>query len=594
MITNKPIDWTFLRWILAQTYPQTTALKLRSLGVAMMGLATIGLQLSLPWMLKYIVNTLVANVKGFTTPNVLVLCFGYGVLWVTTRWVTELREILSYRIFATNIATLKNKIFKHLHEQSLSFHASRDMGSIADEIKRMQYTLYKASIGFFLTITPHALEALIALLIMWRSYSVGISLISTSFFFAIIYVSIQSASTAMEAEQEANEAENEESAFLFDHLLNIEAIQSYARESYELQLFDTHLIKAEAARVHAQKQQELMQMFHGVLTGALLFMITLLTGYHVLTGTYSIGDFMLLNSYIVQFSDSLGQLGKHIRLLRECIADLQGIYALFKCSTETKDASTAQDLNLTDTTITFRNVTFGYFADTSLLHNVSFEVPMGKKMAIVGASGAGKSTISKLLLRLYEPSLGAIMIGGTRICDITQESLRKNIGYVPQNPVLFNDTLLYNIAYSKPNATFEEIKRAAEQANLSSFIESLPHKYETRIGELGLALSGGERQRVALARALLKNPAIFLFDEATSALDSHTESELMKKLNDVSEGKTTLVIAHRLSTIADADVIAILDHGKIKEQGTHEELLALNKLYAKLWYRQQSEEKTAS
>lgn len=587
MLKIKPVDWTFLRWILAQTYPQTLALKLRALGIVGMGLAVIFMQLSLPWLLKYIVNTMVATTHGLTTPNVLILCGAYGFLWIATRWVTEIREILSYKIFAINVSTVKDKIFKHLLNQSLSFHASRDMGAIVDEIKRMQYTFYKASIAFFLTIVPHALEAVIALLIMWKSYSISTSLIATGFFTAIIYTSIQSASTAMRAEEAANVAENAESSFIFDHLLNVETIQSFAREDDELNAFDQHLVTSLDARLHALQQQELMQMYHGMLTGGLLFFITLLTGYHVLTGAYSIGDFMLLNSYIVQFSDSLGQLGKHIRQLRECIADLQGVYALFGYSTEIKDAPNAPDLDLSDTSISIKNVTFGYFADTPILNNVSIEIPMGKKLAIVGPSGSGKSTLAKLLLRLYEPSIGAIAIGQKRICDITQDSLHASIGYVPQNPVLFHDTLLHNISYGNPSASPESVKRAAERAHLSAFISTLPQGYETRIGELGLALSGGERQRVALARVLLRNPAIFIFDEATSALDSHTEYELMKNLNTVSEGKTTVVIAHRLSTIVDADLIAVLDHGKIKEQGTHAELLALNKLYAKLWYRQQ-------
>lgn len=584
---HKPVTWSLISWIFSQIRAKETNLQIRSLFVIGMILITICLQFSLSFTLKYIVNMLELNLKGITTPNIVILCFGYGFLWIFTRFITEIREIFSYRVLANSVKQITCNFFDHLIKQPMSFHANRNFGAITDELKRTQYTLYKGSLGFFLTILPQTIEALIALVIIWRIYSLDVSLICTSFLIALAYVSIKSGGVAVTTEQAANQAENEQSNFLFDHLLNIEAIQSFTREQHEQKQFETILYKTETARISAQKQQTFMMILHGALTGSLLLCITLITGYRVLTGSYTIGDFIFMNSYIVQFSESISQLGKHIRNLRESLVDLQGMYELFENTTETLNSDSATDLDTSDTSIAFKNITFSYFPDRPLLTNISFEIPMGSTLALVGSSGSGKSTIAKLLLRLYEPSLGTIIIGGKRISDITVESLRNAIGYVPQNPVLFNETILYNIAYGNPKAPFDDVTRAAEQAKIHDLIISLPNKYDTRIGELGLTLSGGERQRIALARALIKNPAFFVFDEGTSALDTHTEQAFMKNLQELSEGRTTLIIAHRLSTIVNADKIIVLEHGRIKEQGTHQELLELNKIYAQLWYRQQ-------
>lgn len=595
MIQNrKPLSWAFLRWVAAQVSPQTTLLQLRMLLVIVMICATIALQFTLPLSLKYITNTLSLALKGFTTPNILVLCFGYGFLWIFIRFVTEIREILSYRIFANSVKQVTCNFFSHLLSQSMSFHANRDFGAITDELKRSQYTLYKGSLGLFLHILPQSIEALIALSIMWHMYGPGIALVCSSFLFAIAYVSTKSAGLAVIAEQAANDAENEQSNFLFDHLLNIDAIQSFAQEEQEEARFQAILTRTEHARAHAQKQQSRMLLLHGLLSGSLLLCVTLITGYRVLLGSYSIGDFMLLNSYIVQFSESMSQLGKHMRNLRECLVDMQGIYELFQNAPERHTQTANLPFDSANTSITFKNVTFSYFPDRPVLTNISFEIPMGKTVALVGPSGSGKSTIAKLLLRLYDPHLGAIFIGDTRTTDLNTPALRGAIGYVPQSPVLFYDSVANNIAYGKPEATFDEIVRAAKLAHINETIKNLPHQYETRLGELGLAISGGERQRITLARALLKNPALFVFDEATSALDSITEQKFAASMQEVCEGKTTLVIAHRLSTVMHADNIIVIDHGRIKEQGTHEELLAMNKLYAQLWYKQQGIKESSS
>lgn len=588
---HTPLSWAFLRWVISQIRPTSTELKIRMLIVVGMVFATIGLQFTLPLALKYITNTLSLSIKGFTTPNVLVLCFGYGFLWILTRFVTEIREILSYRIFTNSVKQVTCNFFDHLLNQSMKFHTNRDFGSICDELKRSQYTLYKASLGFFLNILPQSLEALIALSIMWNMYAPDITIVCSAFLCAIAYVSTKSAQLAVLAEQDANFAENEQSSFLFDHLLNIEAIQGFGQEKKEEKLFRQVLTQTEYARANAQKQQMRMLIMHGALSGSLLLFVTLLTGYRVMTGMYTIGDFMLLNSYIVQFSESMNQLGKHVRNLRECLVDLQGIYELFQFKPEQQESAQPLALDTADTSITLKNVTFSYLPDRPLLTNISFEIPMGSTVALVGPSGSGKSTIAKLLLRLYDPALGAISIGTTRITDLKLAELRSAIGYVPQNTVLFNETIAYNIAYGSPEASREAIIRAAQFAQIDEVINKLPKKYDTKLGELGLTLSGGERQRIALARALLKNPAIFVFDEATSALDTATERAFMQNMEELCAGKTTLIIAHRLSTIMHANTIVVIDHGRIREMGTHQELLQLNKLYAQLWYKQQEQGK---
>jgi len=587
---HQKISWTFIKWILAQIVPTEFALQLRSIFVIILSFAMIWLQLALPFALKQLVDSLsITN----TSTTIILLCLGYGLLWIAARFVAEIREIISYRIFSNSVRQITSNFFKYLIKQPLSFHINKDMGSIIDELKRTQYTLYKGSIGFFLTILPKMVEALIALYIIWTSFPIDIALTCTLFLCAITFASIQSASSAVAAEQNANDAENNQSNFLFDHLLNIEAIQAYSQEKHELSEFSKVVGSAEISRTKALKEQYMMMLIHGGLTGLLLLLITLLTGYKVLCKTYTIGDFFLLNSYIVGFSESINQLSKHIKNIREGVVDLQGIYEIFHMLQDPKNPELAtgdQTISPTDTTITFDNVSFSYLPDTPLLQSISFKIPHGKTVAIVGSSGSGKSTITKLLLRLYAPTQGSISIGNTHIDEIDLKDLRQKIGVVPQHPVLFRNTLLNNIAYAQPLAPFNKIEQAAQTASLDSFINELPAKYETELGEFGLTISGGERQRVAIARAILKDPAIFIFDEATAALDSYTESHLMRNIKSISTQKTTLIIAHRLSTIMHADNIIVLDHGRIKEQGTHEQLLELNKIYEQMWYRQESAE----
>ncbi|OGI56051.1 MAG: metal ABC transporter permease, partial [Candidatus Muproteobacteria bacterium RIFCSPHIGHO2_02_FULL_60_13] len=388
-----------------------------------------------------------------------------------------------------------------------------------------------------------------------------------------------------------NEMDSKANTRAIDSLLNYETVKYFNNEGFEARRYDETLQSWEKAAVRNQTSLSLLNIGQGAVIAAGVTILMLMAGRGVVRGTMTIGDLVLVNAFLIQLYMPLHFLGFVYREIRHSLADMERMFGLLAQHTEVSDRPDARDLNIGGGTIRFEHVGFGYDSRRQVLQDVSFDVPSGHKVAVVGASGAGKSTLSRLLFRFYDATTGRILIDGQDIRDVTQKSLRRAIGIVPQDTVLFNDTIYYNIAYGRPDATREEIIEAARAAHIHDFVESLPDKYDTIVGERGLKLSGGEKQRVAIARTLLKNPPILVFDEATSALDSRTEKAIQAELQEIATNHTTLVIAHRLSTIMDADQILVMGHGRIVERGTHVELLAQNSAYAHMWALQQQEQK---
>jgi ATP-binding cassette, subfamily B, heavy metal transporter len=388
-----------------------------------------------------------------------------------------------------------------------------------------------------------------------------------------------------------NEMDSKANTRAIDSLLNYETVKYFNNEGFEARRYDETLQSWEKAAVRNQTSLSFLNIGQGAVIAAGVTILMLMAGQGVVRGTMTIGDLVLVNAFLIQLYMPLHFLGFVYREIRHSLADMERMFGLLAQNTEVSDRPEARDLNIRGGEIRFEHVGFGYDDRRMVLQDVSFDVPSGHKVAVVGSSGAGKSTLSRLLFRFYDATSGRILIDGQDIRDVTQKSLRRAIGIVPQDTVLFNDTIYYNIAYGQPDATREEIIEAARSAHIHEFVETLPDKYDTIVGERGLKLSGGEKQRVAIARTLLKNPPILVFDEATSALDSRTEKAIQAELQEIATNHTTLVIAHRLSTIMDADQILVMEHGQIVERGTHGELLARDGAYAHMWALQQQEQK---
>lgn len=581
--------YKFMWWMLAYIWPRGDLwLQLRFFGVAFLIVLTVALQFGLPLLLLVITQVLNGTATAPLGINSFILCFVYGGTWVITRMIAEVREILSYKLFIHAISRLSTDVFDHVLNLPMKYHAHRSLGGIAQELKRGQTQLIKACIGFFFMIVPYTIEAALALGLIARFYTLEMTVLFGIFFIAFFAIAYIGSLVTVKSKHHSNNTENELAKRALDRLLNIESIKSYGQELYEQEQLEAHLNDTKHARTRAYIIQSATPLGHGALVGVLLAITTIVTGLRVIKGQFSVGDFVLCNSYIIQFSMPLNYLGDYIRKLRECVIDLYGIYGLIHEPTEPSDVATAQVITTQEfSLVSFEQTTFSYAAGSPVLNSINLNIPAGKTIGIVGKTGSGKSTIAKLLLRFYDAESGRLTVNGTDIKEIKRACWNDLIGYVPQEPGLFHDTIFNNIAYGKIGATEQEVINAAQLARIHDTIVGLSQGYQTNLGERGLTLSGGERQRIALARVILKNPSIFIFDEATSALDTATEQEILTNIRQVVAHRTTLIIAHRLSTVMHADQICVLDHGKIKEQGTHEELLAHNQLYAQLWYRQQ-------
>lgn len=555
-------------------------------------LTTMMLNVSIPIFLKKIVALLAAPTQN-NYYDIQLFLLAYGICWLASHITLILREIVLFRAIERGIHLLSLKIFTHLHSLSLRFHLDRRTGAITGAIAKAQDSFPDIFWGLFLLIGPTIIEVLVAIAILWYLYGSLYGIILLVIIVLYMILSIASVQWSSKVQQISNEKTFNAQAYVVDSLFNFETVKYFSNQKYEAKRVDHLLQEVEDSSTKKYVTYEMVRLYQGMVIGTGLLILTWLTGNNVIKGTMNVGDFILINGYVLQFVQPLSWFGYYFRKMRKGLTDMEHVLNLLHLKPEITDLPNAIQLKATNAEITFDHVYFGYTKARPILYDVSFHVPAGTSVAIVGPTGSGKSTIARLLFRFYDVTGGAIYINKHDIRTISQESLQKVIGIVPQDTVLFNNTLYYNIAYGRPEATREEVLQATHMAQLDDFIKRLPEGLNTTVGERGLKLSGGEKQRVSIARVLLKKPLIYIFDEATSALDTRTEKEIQKNLEEISAGSTTIIIAHRLSTITHADTIVVLEHGSIVEQGNHELLLKKNGLYAQLWKKQATTEPTS-
>lgn len=547
--------------------------------------AMIGINVCVPLFFKKIINILY-NPNKFEFLQIQMILVFYGLLWAMAQIIAQLRALIIYRCLERGMRELSMKIFDHLHTLSLRFHFDRKSGEVTSTIERAQFGFDTIFCGLFLFLFPSVIEMGIVIILLTYFYGF---FYSGALFFVIVFYLIFSfimLTRLSDSQKVYNKKKSDASSFIVDRMLNFETVKYFGNEDYDREQCSKILQDQEVVGIKKYISDSLVQFVQAVVIGMGLIYLTLFSGSAVASGRMNIGDFVLINGYLLQFAIPLYSFGYVLKQVRRGLNDMAAVIDLMSEESEIKDAPDAVALKTNKAEIEFKNVWFGYGKQRQILQGVSFSVPAGKTVAIVGATGAGKSTISRLLFRFYDVTSGSILINGYDVRKITQQSLHALIGVVPQDTVLFNDSIYYNIAYGCPSSTKQEVEQAASLAHLDDFIKRLPNGYNTIVGERGLKLSGGEKQRVAIARVILKRPKIYVFDEATSSLDVHTEKEIHKNLEDISKTSTTVIIAHRLSTVVNVDEIIVLDEGRIIEQGCHQDLLRLNGRYASLWNKQ--------
>lgn len=515
------------------------------------------------------------------------LIVGFGVLRVLSIAFGELRDAVFTKVAQRAIRDVALETFRHLHRLALRYHLERQTGGLSHAIERGTKAIDFLLRFMLFNILPTLLEIAMVCGILWGLFSIWYAVVTLISIVVYLAYTMIVTEWRLKWRREMNETDQRANTRAVDSLLNYETVKYFGNEDYEAGRYDQALQRYERASVISKTSLSLLNIGQAFIIGLGLTVIVLMAGRDVVAGTMTIGDFVMVNTFLIQLYIPLNFLGFVYREIKQSLADMEAMFYLLDTNAEIKDKPDAAPLNAGEGAVEFDNVSFGYDPRRGVLRNVSFRVDPGKKVAIVGPSGAGKSTVGRLLFRFYEADSGAIRIDGQNIDDVQQSSLRRAIGVVPQDSVLFNDTIYYNIAYGRPDATPAEVEEAARLAAIHTFIMSSPDGYQTVVGERGLKLSGGEKQRVAIARTILKGPRILLFDEATSALDTRTEREIQTALQLVSRDRTTLVIAHRLSTVIDADEIIVLSEGQIAERGRHGDLIAQDGIYAAMWREQQ-------
>ena len=547
-------------------------------------LANVGV----PLVFKEMIDRMTPGEQLLALPVGLLLL--YGVLRFSTSLFTELREIFFARVTQQAVRRIALEVFRHLHALSLRFHLERQTGGVSRDIERgtrsisslISYTLY--------SILPTLVEVSLVLGILIARYEAIFALITATSLAAYIVFTVLVSNWRIGIRRTMNETDSAANTRAIDSLLNYETVKYFNNEEYEARRYDEQMRKWEDAATASQTSLSWLNLGQQaiIVVGVTAMMWFAASG--VVDGTMTIGDLVLVNAFLIQLYVPLNFLGIVYREIRQALTDIERMFSLLEVNREVADAPDAKPVENGPLAVTFDGVSFAYDRERPILHDLSFTIPPGRRVAVVGHSGAGKSTLARLLYRFYDIDSGSITIGGTEIRQLCQASLRQAIGIVPQDTVLFNDTIRYNIRYGRPDASDAEVETAARAAQLHDFVAQLPAGYDSRVGERGLKLSGGEKQRVAIARALLKNPPVLIFDEATSALDSQTEKAIQGSIEAAARGRTTLVVAHRLSTIMDADEILVMAAGRIIERGTHAALLAQEGAYAQMWLLQQQEE----
>jgi ATP-binding cassette, subfamily B, heavy metal transporter len=540
-----------------------------------------------PLVMKEVVDGLDTRLQLVAVPVALLAI--YGILRFSTTLFQELRDVVFVRVAQRAMRRVALGVFRHLHSLSLRFHLDRQTGGMTRDIERGTNGISTLLSYLLFSILPVILEFVLVAAVLLRRFDWRFAAVTFGAVALYIAFTVLVTEWRMEIRRRANELDSRANTRAIDSLLNYETVKYFGNEEFEARRYDENLRKYEDAATRSESSLGLLNIGQSLIIAAAVTALMLLAAEGVVSGTFTLGDLVLVNGLLIQLYIPLNVLGMVYRNIKQSLLDMDRMFRLLSENREIEDRPGAAELPAGPATVEFRNVDFFYVKERQILSGVSFSIQAGQRVAVVGHSGSGKSTLARLLYRFYDVSRGAILINGKDIREARQASLRAAIGIVPQDTVLFNDTILYNIRYGRTDATEDEVIEAARAAHIHDFIESLPQKYETPVGERGLKLSGGEKQRVAIARALLKNPRILIFDEATSALDSRAEKAIQAELERIAVGRTTLVIAHRLSTVMDADQILVLSHGRIVERGAHAQLLDAQGEYARMWALQQEQ-----
>lgn len=582
-------QWQTVRTLSRYLWPKKRSdLKLKFLSAFFFLLVAKGINVYVPFLYKGAIDAL-------SQPNLLMLpvwlIVGYGVARVLAQFFGEFRDYLFAYVAQHAQRVVGLETFQHLHQLSLKFHLERQTGGLSRVIERGTHGIQFVLSFMAFNILPTIIEIALVTGILWYQFKPIFALVTVVTIVLYIAFTLAVTNWRIKYRKTMNDRDNEASSKAVDSLLNYETVKYFGNEQHEYHRFDRALAGYEKAAVQSQLGLSLLNLGQGVIIGGGLVAVMYLAAVGVMERNMTVGDFVLVNTFLMQLYLPLNFLGFVYREMKQGLVDMEKMFELIRTEPDIKDQPGAKALLIERGDVEFKNVSFRYHPERPILKNVSFTIPAGKTVAVVGSSGSGKSTLARLLFRFYDLEAGAIFIDGQDISHALQSTVRQAVGIVPQDTVLFNDTIFYNILYGRPAASPDEVHTAAKHAKIHDFAVRLPEGYETRVGERGLKLSGGEKQRVAIARAILKNPPVLIFDEATSALDSHTEKQIQKSLEEVARTRTTLMIAHRLSTVVRSHEILVLEEGQIVERGNHSQLLAKHGKYAAMWEKQQAEER---